>query len=888
MAPAFPSGRPRPLAVLLALSTLVATAVGATGISAQASGVPAPADVYGFEPGTDGRLASWDEIVEYLTRLGDASDRVVTEAVGESTLGRPFLLVTISSPRNLANLDRLREISTGLADPRGLSQADVDRLVDQGKAVVAVTAGLHSTEVAPPQMTPVLAHRLASADDATTRRILDEVVFLLIPNFNPDGTQKVVEWVRETRGTEWEGSRYPDLYHHYSGHDNNRDAYALNQAESRHFAKIVYRDWVPQLYLDVHQMGSYGPRLYVPPYDDPINPNPDPMVYLEHELVGARMRIALEREGITGVSGGTYYEGWWFPSFHMATNHHNIAGMLTETASANMAEPLYIHPHQLRGHGREMEIYDEIQRFPHAWPGGWWRLGDMMRQQEVSTYALLETAAANRELLLRNMAFKARNAVEEGREGPPYAFVIRADQHDPVAAYILTGTLMRNGIEVHRATADFELDGRAFRAGDFVVDLAQPNGRLARSLLSEQHYPDNEVVREADGTILRGTPYDMAQFVLAEHWGVDAHPAESMVTAELELLDEAPWPEGEIRGSGEAGWLTSRRNIEVFHLLNGLLADGEEVRALTEPFEIGDRTFHPGDLWIPPSSASPERIREAARTLGMDFQTLSSAPTSSHAHVEKPTIGLYRRYMGGNMDEGWTRYLFDHYDFDYTRVEADGIREDALDDLNVFVFPDDDLEDLKGQGELPTPGEGERDEYPEAFVPPDYREGLDDDAIARLKAWTRSGGTLVLLGDAWELAAQELGVPVENAVAGLPDTTFYSPGSTIRATFNPEHPLTWGMPARGLVLSWDSPALRIDPTSFNGRIAAPVRYAEDDLLKSGWLLGADRIAGLPAAVVAEYGEGRVVMIGFRSQLRAQTGGTFPVFFNSLYPAPGAP
>lgn len=876
---------------LLAAATFVALVIAAgrapAPLAAQAAGVPAPADVYGFEPGADGMLASWDEIVEYLGRLGDASERVVTEEVGESTLGRPFLLVTISSPENLANLGRLREISTTLADPRGLEDADVDRLVDEGKAVVAVTAGLHSTEVAPPQMTPVLAHRLATADDATTRRILDEVVFLLIPNFNPDGTQKVVEWVNETRGTAWEGSRYPDLYHHYSGHDNNRDAYALNQAESRHFAKIVYRDWIPQMYLDVHQMGSYGPRLYVPPYDDPINPNPDPMVYLEHELVGAKMRIALEREGITGISAGTYFEGWWFPSFHMATNHHNIAGMLTETASAKMAEPLYIHPHQLRGHGREMEIYDEIQRFPHAWPGGWWRLRDMMRQEEVSTYAMLETAARNRELLLRNMVFKARNAVEEGREGPPYALVIRADQHDPVAAHILVGTLMRNGIEVHRAGEPFVVDGRAYRAGDFVVDLAQPNGRLARSLLAEQRYPDNEVVRQADGTIMGGTPYDMAQFAFAEHWGVEAHPASEPVDAALERLEERPWREGRVVGDGGAGWITTRRNIEVFHLLNGLLADGEAVHTLSRSHEAGGERWEPGDVWIPSGSADAERIRDAAGTLGMDFRALAAAPPATR-RVEAPSIGLYRRYMGGNMDEGWTRYLFDHYDFEYERVEADGIRDGALDDLNVFLFPDDRLRTLMGEGDLPTPGEGEPEEYPESFIPPRYREGLDQEAVDRLEAWTRDGGTLVLLGDAWELAAEELGIPVEDAVAGLPDTAFYSPGSTIRADFETAHPLAWGMPTEGLVLNWGSPALRIDATSFNGKIAAPVRYAETDLLKSGWLIGGDRIAGLPAALAAEYGEGRVVMIGFRSQFRAQTGGTFRVFFNALYPWAGRP
>ena len=505
--------------------------------SSPADSIPKPADHFGFEPGSDGQMAPWPAILGYFKKLDAASDRVSVRILGKSTLGREFPLAIISSPENLKRAPRLAEISRTLADPRGVSEAEISELVSEGRAVVAMTAGLHASEIAATQMSPGFAHRLATANDKETLAVLDQTVFLLFPCFNPDGEQMIADWVVKTRGTKYQGAYYPDLYHHYAGHDNNRDAYMLNLDESRNFAKVVYREWIPQLYLDIHQMGSYGARLYVPPYHDPINPNVDPMIWLEHELVGANMQIALEREGLQGVVAGAPFTGWWFPSFHMVTNHHNIAGMLTETASARLVWPLFIHPHQLSPHGRSHAEYEPLQIFPHPWPGGWWRLKDMVRQQEVSTFAMLAAAARNRETLLRNMVLKAKRTIARAGQDAPAAFVIRAAQHDPLTVEKLVGKLMLQGVEVHRAAEDFVVDGQAFSDGDFVVSLAQPNGVLARSLLGQARYPDNAITRRADGSIVR--PYDMAQFVLAEHMGVET----------VELREKAPAPLAKAGGS---------------------------------------------------------------------------------------------------------------------------------------------------------------------------------------------------------------------------------------------------------------------------------------------------------------------------------------------------
>jgi hypothetical protein len=816
--------------------------------------IPIPASHFGFELGADGRLASWDQLVTYYNRLATASDRVEVRELGKTVRGNPFLLVTISAPDNLARTDRLAEISRRLADPRGLSDDEVGELVRDGRAVVAVTVGLHSTEVAGMQMAPGLAYRLATGNDQATRELLDNVVFLLFPSFNPDGHQMVVNWVDSTRGTRYAGSRLPDMYHQYVGHDNNRDAYMLTQSEAQYFAGVVYHEWIPQWYLDVHQMGSYGPRLYVPPYDDPINPNVDPLIWAEHDLVGANMLLALEREGITGIASGTYYTGWWFPSFHMATNHHNIAGMLTESASANMAEPLLIHEHQLQPHGRKHRAYRRMQVFPHPWEGGWWRMEDIIRQQHVSTYAMLSTAARHRETVLRNMILKAQRTIRRGRTEPPFGFIIPSLQHDPLTVDKLITILMKNGVEVHRAEGDFLHGGRAYQGGDYIVSTAQPNGVLVRSLLSQTFYPDNAITRRDDGTIV--SPYDMSNFVLAEQMGVMAIPVDAPIDAPLEDLAAPPQKVGRILGSGNAGWLVSHQLNDAFRVTNSVLADGGTVFWLKQPIERSGTSFGPGTLWIPARGISADGAQRLARETGVDFTAVPSPPTGSAYRLNPLRLAIYRRYLGEQLDEGWSRYLFDTWGLAYRRLEADDIRSGALGGEDVLLVPADNLQRLKGEGDVTPPGEGAIEEYPETFLPPRYTEGLDEDAIQRIEAFVHGGGTLILLDRASELAIEELGVPVENAVAGLSREEFFSPGSNLRVR------LRRGWCSTGAVRYSKWIARRSTP-----RLPLPWNIWTATCCKAVGSSARRRSLGnLPPRV----------------QHRAQTHGTFKIFFNALY------
>ena len=233
--------------------------------------IPSPEAFYGFKMGADGKLAHWNKIVEYFDLLSERSDRVMVKNLGETTLGNAFLLAVFSSPGNLENLERYRRISKKLADPRGLSEREIEDLITNGKVVCAQTYSLHASEIGGTQCVSELAHELVTSDDPTIRMILDNTIFLMFPSFNPDGQIMVTEWFTKYKDTEYNNTRLPYLYHFYTGHDNNRDGFQLTQKETRLFAKVIYRDWIPQSFVDHHQMGSSGARFYIPPYLDPIH-----------------------------------------------------------------------------------------------------------------------------------------------------------------------------------------------------------------------------------------------------------------------------------------------------------------------------------------------------------------------------------------------------------------------------------------------------------------------------------------------------------------------------------------------------------------------------------------------------------------------------------------
>ncbi len=435
----------------------------------------------------------------------------------------------------------------------------------------------------------------SSRKDEETQRILDNVVFLMVPSFNPDGAIMVADWYQKTLGTEYEGSNLPWLYHKYAGHDNNRDAFQTNLVESQYMAKIMFRDWIPQAYLDHHHMGSYGARIYVPPYAEPVRPYADPLIWREMSWYGAHIAYKEEEAGLSGIINMAQYSGWGHFGFHWITPFHNIAGMLTESASAKLATPIYIHPDQLRGGTRGLPSYEAQTTFPNPWPGGWWRLRDIVERQKVSAWALLDLAARNKETVLWNAYLKAKRQTERGAQGKPAAYVIPRTQHDPLTAVKLVNKLLLQGIEIQQAPEGFHHHGRCELSGGLLRRLAGPAQDGPDPVSAGPHLLSRQRVDPGrDGSPMR--PYDMATDTMFEFMGVRVDPLDE--TVQRRPPETHRRRRGRREGGPAAGYAFDGRLNDSFKALNLLLDKGVAVRRVDK----AGQGLRPGDFVVVPGS----------------------------------------------------------------------------------------------------------------------------------------------------------------------------------------------------------------------------------------------------------------------------------------------
>ncbi len=841
--------------------------------------LPTPEQFFGYRMGADRKLANWDRLLEYYRTLAKASDRVKLVELGSTSEGRPYIALFISSPANLAKLDALRQLNATLADPRAASQPDVERAIKDGRAVVIQTFALHSSEVAAAQTAAEFVHDSLTRNDEEAVRMRDQVVSIVVPSINPDGTQMIADWYMKYVGTEYEATGLPWLYQKYAGHDNNRDGFALNLPESRNLAKILYRDWLPQAYVDHHQMGATNARLYIPPYAEPIRPDGDPLVWREMTWWGAHMGTQLEAAGKTGVVGAAVYSGWGHMGFHWITPFHNIAGMLTESASARLATPMFLHPDQLRGGPRNLPEYAPQTTMPSLWPGGWWRVRDIVEQQKIAAWATVDLAARNRETVLRNMYLKASRQTERGKTGPVKAYVLAAGQHDPLTVRKLVNMLMASGVDVHETTGQVIVDGRAYGPGSFVVSMAQPKQGLVRWMLGRTFYPDNTYTRDSDGDPIR--PYDMSTDTFGEFMGVKSDPiGEPIPAASLKKITTALTPSATVAASAPNGYVLDGRLNDSYRAAFLLLGKGIAVSRATEA--TADGSVRVGDFLVGAGDVSA-----IAKQAGVDFKAAAGPVPASATTLTAPRIGLFQRYRGGNMDEGWTRLFFEQFDVPFTTVRDADLKAGGLDaKFDVIVLPADSVAAMTGEapqgGGRGGAGGGGGAGGPQTNVPEEYRSGFGADGVKALEAFVKAGGTLVTFAQAADLPVQRFSLPVRNVVAGLPSKTFWSPGSTLRVRYANDDPLAYGMPAEGLALFMSgSQVFEITSTDRSQDVAVLATYADRDILQSGWLLGEQVIARKAAAVAVSHGKGRVVLIGFRPQNRAQTHGTYKLVFNAL-------
>jgi hypothetical protein len=861
------------LRLLVLVLALVALPLSASP-QPRPSGAPSPEAFFGYAMGAGPRLPSWDGTVDYLRAVARASQRVRVDEVGKTTGGRPYLLVTISTPDTLQSLPDARAAQHRLVDPRVTTPAQAERIAREHKAVVLIGAGVHSNETGSAQAVNELVWRLATERSPAIDHLLRNLIVLVVPSQNPDGLQMMAEWQARNAGTPHEDAPLPELYHPYAGHDNNRDGFMQTQVETRHLSRLLYRDWLPEVYLDLHQMGPARARIFVPPYRNPANPNIDPLVWSQANLLGQTMATRLQAEGKTGVLWGETYSGYWQGANSTTPWWHNIIGMLSEVASARpngavVQEAARAAPGSLAtppGRGQDSSQLappSDVQfrmNYPEPWLGGRWTPRDVVEHHLLAALGLLEGVANNRVMLKRNFHAMQRRTIERFTIGGPWAFAVPAMQHDRGAADHLLHLLGAGGAEVEVVTGR---GAGGLAPGDAVVRLAQPFGRWVKDLLEPQVYPEPRAAIDR--------PYDVTAWTLGLQMGVTVNRLDTRVPVSLAPRSDRVGRAGRVIGSGSAIAISRQANAAAT-LINRLWAKGATVGWTRSPLPLpGRETALPTGTAVVSGLPLDVMEREVAGA-GLDVLALDFLP-SDLAPARRPRVAVVEPW-GGAIDAGWTRWVLEQHAFEFTRIRPADLQDRAAAArLDAIVIPDvPTLQLLRGlQGNLNRA---------------EHRGGLEDRGVATLKQFVRAGGTVITLGNAAEFAIDHLDLPAVVATRTDDADTALVPGTLLRTTLVPDHPVNAGMSSRVDVMNVMNNAYA--PGRGAEGLRAIAEYPDEPLVASGYATGESRLRGRLAAFDVAMGRGRIVVLGFRVQHRAQTWGTFKMLFNAIFLAGTGP
>jgi hypothetical protein len=851
-------------------------AAGATPAAAQ---VPTPESVFGFAPGSDYKLADYPTVTRYFEALDAASERVWLEQIGESTLGQPMLLAAISSEENLRELERHKQTNRALAHAR-IAEDEAMAMARDGKVVVWIDGGLHATEVAHGQMTPELAHWLATDEGEEARRIRENAIVLIMPNMNPDGLNIVQRWYMQNVGTEFETAPVPELYHHYIGHDNNRDWYMFTQSETQAVARQLYHEWFPQIVYNHHQSGPFPGRIWVPPFENPVNPNLDPLIVTSLNEIGEAMKKRFAREGKPGVSSGIVYDLWWNGSMRGAPDFHNMLGFLTETALYRYATPHCYGedeiPETFGARAGFMPADRPTTQYPDPWEGGCWHVRDAMDYMITASKAVMDHASKHRQDYLENIYLLGQRQIARGEaaEGGPFAYVMDpAEQHDPGALDELLRTFLMGGIEIRRAESPLQVGRHTFPAGSYVIG-PQAFRPFVVDLMEPKTFPDRRLYPGGPPE----PPYDMTGYELGLQMGINAVGV--MEAFELPpVVEEIPASAASVDDAGgDAVWMLSPRQNNAASAVNRLLEQGARISRVTAVrMDVGGEPSAPPPGTFIIENASRDVVDELAAALGVRLTGAADPPAGRLRTLRAPRIGIYRGHVS-NMPEGWTRWVLDEYGFSHERVDNDRIRSGDLDDLDVLIFPDQGADEILNGHDPGT-------------MPPEYLGGVGAEGVEALRAWVADGGWVLAMDNAIDFAIEGFGLPLENLVRDLPTEEFFIPGTLLHLDVDAADPLAWGMTDEAIAFFVRSQSMgltRAPGSPLPDSMGEPVvyaRYSRGDVLASGWVNGADEyVAGRAAAVRVPIGNGQVVLTAFEPHFRGQPHNTFKLLFGPLFAA----
>ena len=845
--------RPR---VLLTIGLLVGLVAHEARTVSQSLGVTSPAQEFGAAVGDDYFLATYAQLERYWKKIAEESDRVRLVSIGQTEEGREQWMAIVSAPENLERLDHYRSISKRLALAE-VSDAEAQALAADGKAVVWINGGLHADEVLGAQQLIELVYELARGDDAETIRFLRDVI-VLVAHANPDGHALVADWyMRERDPLRRSLNGLPRSYQKYIGHDNNRDFFLSSQAETTNMNRVLYKEWFPQVVLDHHQPGPAGTVMFAPPFRGPFNDVIDPLIPASIDLVGSAIQARFAAEGKRGVTmrGGAGYSGWWNGGLRTSAYFHNQIGLLTETTGEPAPIDLRTVP------GRELPSDD----LPLPISPQRWHFRQAVQYSMTANRAVIDFASRSRETLLLNAFTMARNAIA-GRDRDttrpaPVAYIISSAQPDFPTATKFVNALLKSGVVVHRAHAEFRVNSALHPAGSYVVKTAQPFRAHVLDMFEPQKYPDDEM------------PYDIAGWTLALQMGVRFERVREAFDGPFTPIDSAPPPGHMLTGRGAAGFLLRHRQNDSVIAVNRLLRAGEKVFwAENRRTETPDGT---GSIYVPGSPRAREILSRATSELGVSVSAADSAPSGRLIQLQPVRIGLWDRY-GGAVSSGWMRWLLERYEFPFDVVYVQAIdRGDLSEKYDVLILPDE--------------AELQRVDRTPLTIPSEYRSQTGvltaERSVPALRRFLERGGTVIVIGQAARMA-EALGAAAEAvAFRGERDgrSSVSVPGSILGVNVDNTVPIGFGFESGADVFFDNGPVFRLTGTT----ATAVARFVETPL-RSGWARGQEQLTDKVAAFDAAVGRGRVVGFGPQIAFRAQSHATFKFLFNSLYYAKAEP
>lgn len=852
-----------------------------------------PEEYFGFKPGADYMLFDYETLIRYLQKLDIVSDRLKLVEIGKSPLDKPMYVAFISTEENIRDLDNLKSLNRRLALDPNLPESEREILFKQGKVFVLGTLSMHSEEVGPSQASPLIAYDLATTHDPVKLEWLKNVVYMMVPNHNPDGMDMIVNHYKKYKGTKYEGSSFPSVYHKYVGHDNNRDFVALTQSDTRAIAAIYNLDWFPQVMVEKHQMGYTGVRYFIPPPHDPIAENVDAGIWDWVIVFGSNMMKDMNIQGLSGVAQNFLFDDYW-PGSTETCIWKNVIGFLTEGASAKVASPIFVEPNEIRVSGKGLSEYKKSINMPLPWPGGWWRLGDLVQYEISSTMSILKTAAKYHKEILLFRNDLCRKEVNNGKTMPPFYYILPLNQHDQSELVSLVNLLKEQGIEIYQLTAPAVIDNRNYAKGDIVIPLAQPFRPFIKEVMEAQEFPLRHYT--PNGVIMK--PYDITSWSLPLHKGVSAVEVDRKETvpenfdALLEKINGSFAINGPIPQNYWAALFTVNYN-ESFKAAFLALSKGLQVQRLKKGIIVDNVAFPVGSFIVYHDEKKNSVLDTLLRQLTVSPKILVE-PLRLEANdsipMKMPRIGLVETYFH-DMDAGWTRFILDSYFIPFTVVHPGEFEStDFVKNFDVILFP--------SAQKLPLM-EGKQkdrdDEYEDSNYPPQYSKGIGKNGMGRLMTFLDNGGIIISWGRSTEIfmsnleipsiqktsETEEFLLPVMDISEQLKKDGLYCPGALMNVSFLKDHPITWGMPEETGIFFRGEPVFRTRVPKFDMDRRVIARFPEKDILISGYCENENKIANQTALVWLKKNKGQLVLFGFPPQFRASTNGTFKLLFNSI-------